>query len=219
MYNKHLLPVGGIPMICWPLRTLHENGIIDITIVSTPRGIGQIAEYLGSGYNYRVQENPGGIPQAIACAEQHGSHEYIAVILGDNIFLPAPNISEPLVAMSQAAVFLKRIEGDRKLLSQYGVPIMHTLEGGGIERVVEKPENPPSDLAVTGLYIFSHDVFNKIKTLKPSERGETEVADLLNLYADKHTLGYKVVEGFWGDAGTPQGLARCEIASRTDWKK
>lgn len=201
--NKHLLPVSGQPMICWPIQTLLHNGIDEITIVSTPRGIGQLAELLGSGYTYRVQSKPGGITQAIECAIPESNvvdHRYVVVILGDNIFTPPPLI--PLED-GNAYVFLKEVPAERA--REFGVP---TLDSAGkIRNIIEKPTYPTCNLAVTGLYVFPPDVFRKAATIKQSERGETEITDLLNVYAHEQKLEHSFVSGFWGDAGTPEGLA------------
>lgn len=206
--NKHLLPVGGRPMIEWPIRVLRENNIDDITVVSTPRGVGQLAELLGSKYTYRVQDRPGGIAEAITCAGGN-CHDRIAVILGDNVFLPSPYLAPTCSMIGIAHCYLTSMPKNR--LSEFGVP---TFKGGGvgaqiIDRIDEKPSQPASPYVVTGLYLFGPDVFDRIKSVRPGERGEVEVTDLLNWYAYNQTLNHTIVEGFWGDAGTPDGMLAC----------
>lgn len=209
--NKHCLPVYDKPMIQYALDVLYDNGMNDdnVTIVTTAQGMGQIPSIVNGDYNYRVQNEPGGIPQAIACARDN-SNENVAVILGDNIFLQSP----PLNACEdgKARCFLSRQLPTK--LYEFGVPEIDgvTLK---IKLVHEKPAQPPSHYAVTGLYIFGPEVFDVIEELKPSTRGEYEVADLLNHYARRGMLEKTIVEGFWGDAGTPKGLLECanEVAN------
>jgi glucose-1-phosphate thymidylyltransferase len=209
--NKHVLNVYDRPMICWPLRTLRDNGIEDITIVSTPQGVGQIAAILGSGreygcqLTYRVQEKAGGIADAMLCGYS-GVNEEVAVILGDNIFLPSP-VFHPFE--SRARCFVKRID-DREKLKQFGVPVFG--ETNYIEGVEEKPENPQSSFAITGLYVLGAGVWMALRTLKVGKRGELEITDLLDFYAKATGLPYTVVDGFWGDAGTVEGIAECSKA-------
>ena len=213
--NKHLLPVGGVPMIDWPIETLRALGVEldNITIVSSPDGIGQIARYLGEGYTYRVQDKPGGIVQALDCAGRGSKKENIAVILGDNIFLPPPRLLEEK-HRPMACVFLKEVPAGR--LCEFGVPTFN--EFSEIEYVTEKPVAPASKYAVTGLYELWSDVFDCIANIKPSARGECEITDLLNLYARDKLLDYVVCkEGFWGDAGTLAGMAECSVATQV-WK-
>lgn len=201
--NKHLLPVGGRPMIHWPLKVLRDNNIDDITIVSSPRGIGQLAELLGGGYTYRVQDRPGGIAQALACAQDRSSAP-VVVILGDNVFLPSPNMVEdfpiPRCYLSQSP---------RHDLKQFGVP---RFNNGTIADVVEKPTDPGSSYAVTGLYTFGSSVFDKAVAMAIGHRGEYEITDLLNQYARGGALKHTILKGFWGDAGTVEGMAECSKA-------
>ncbi len=208
--NKHLLPVGGKPMIYWPLKVLHEAGITDITIVSTPRGVGQLAELLGGGYTYRVQDKPGGIAHAISCAnisKRRSDGESIAVILGDNVFYPSPFL-KPCPDNGCAVVFLKGVNPTRA--SEFGIPTFD--EVGDITKIDEKPKIPSCNLAVTGLYLFGADVFERIADVTPSKRGEIEVTDLLNLYAERDTLAhYELLTTFWADAGTLAGMHELEL--------
>lgn len=211
--NKHLLPVGGVPMITWPINTLLENGITDITIVSSAHGIGQLAMLLGGGYTYRVQEKPGGITQAIACAN-NDQKDAVAVILGDNVFLPSPRIPRYHPTVKRASCYLRSVSPNR--VKEFGVPTFGP--DGNISRIDEKPTTPANNKAVTGLYVFSHDVFDEIRSIGRSVRGEFEITDLLNLYADIGVLDHTETNGFWGDAGTIDGMMECSIAC-DDWNK
>lgn len=206
--NKHCLPLYDRPMVVWPFWTLRDSGITDITVVSTPSGVGQIHSVLGGACKYSVQTEAGGIPQAIACADD-SSEESVAVILGDNLFIPNPLIT---ASPGLAHCYLYKPPADR--LPEFGVP---EFRDNKITRVVEKPREPPSPYAVTGLYVFPCNVFAAIRALKRSGRGEYEVSDLLNYYADVERLDYTVVGGYWGDAGTVDDLADCTAAAKR-WK-
>lgn len=202
-------------MIFHPLKTLLSNGITDITIVSTPSGVGQLANMLGSGidhgccFTYRVQDQPGGILGALACAENTDDSEQIAVILGDNVFLPSPVLYE-LSNDYEGMVFLAKQPYEK--LQALGVAIFdedESLKEKRLIGIIEKPDDPPSEYAVTGLYVFGPDVFHNARSILPGVRGEREISDLLDNYADSKSLAYKMVDGFWGDAGTFEGLAEC----------
>lgn len=209
--NKHLLPVGGRPMIHWPIKILRDNTIDDITIVSTPRGVGQLAESLGGGFTYRVQDKPGGIVQAIGCADRYAGRESICVILGDNVFLPSPVIPKIFdhdLYIDYAHCYLSEVLGSK--IKEFGVP-KFDKETGIIKSIEEKPENPSSAFAVTGMYLFTANVFDKIKNIPVSKRGETEITDLLNEYTNGR-LSYDIIKSFWGDAGTLDGMQTCTEA-------
>lgn len=213
--NKHVLPVGDRPMIAHAYRVLLDNGIKNITIVSTPRGVGQIAEQIGSGLcetraSYRVQDKPGGIADALRVAVYEDSHEPTVVILGDNMFLPSPVISFDQIC-APATCFLKRIDDPEKL-KEFGVP---KIDFGTIVRIDEKPEKPASTFAVTGLYVFGAGLYGKLRGVQAGPRGEAEITDLLNLYAREGTLLWAEVPGFWGDAGTVEGMRECSEACLT----
>lgn len=202
--NKHLLPVADRPMIYWPLSVL-DGGVTDITIVSTPRGVGQLAELLGGGFSYRVQDEPGGVVQAIACAGRSGGS--VAVILGDNVFLPAPRLPQ-WQDHGTATCYLREVPVE--VARQCGVPTFDVRNR--IRHVTEKPAVPDSCYAVTGLYVFGEGVFDEILAVGRSKRGEFEVADLLNRYAENARLTHEMVDGFWGDAGTHEGVESCSAA-------
>ncbi|CAD6490790.1 MAG: UTP--glucose-1-phosphate uridylyltransferase AglF [Candidatus Argoarchaeum ethanivorans] len=207
--NKHLLPVYDKPMIYYPLQTLIDAGIDEILIVSGRGHAGHFLELLGSGsewgvsFTYEIQDEAGGIAQALGLAEGFADEENVAVILGDNIF--QDRISEDVSGFSGGAkVFLK------------GVPDAHRfgvaeLEGTRVVCIEEKPEEPRSNLAVTGLYMYGSDVFDVIGTLKPSGRGELEITDVNNYYIEEGRMGYKVLDGYWSDAGTFESLLRAGV--------
>jgi len=200
--NKHLLPVYDKPMIYYPIKTLKDAGVEDILIVSGKGHVGGFLELLGSGkdfpvnLSYEIQKEAGGIAQALSLAEKFANGEKIVVILGDNIF--EDNISSYISAFESkkegAAIFLKEVLNP----SSYGVSEFAEDKLVGI---IEKPLNPPSSLAVTGLYMYDNNVFDIIRTLKPSSRGELEVTDLNNFYLNKGILDYNIIKGFWGDCG------------------
>lgn len=209
--NKHILPVYDRPMICWPLKTLTDNGIDDITIVSSPSGVGQIAGILGSGgrfnckLTYRVQDEATGIAGALKDGMPR-TDEPVAVILGDNVFLDSPI----LTFAKDGVTILLREFADRSKLTGFGVPVY--AEGGTIFNIVEKPECPPSKFAVVGLYVFNlHGC--SLPEIRCSHRGEFEITDVLNSYAKHGRLNDQIFDGeFWGDAGTIDGLYECSSA-------
>lgn len=207
LVNKHVLPVGDELMIHWPLKVLHDNGIDDITIVSSPAGVGQLAMLLGGKYTYRVQDKPGGVADALACADDKSGRS-VAVILGDNVFIPVPKIWKIGTEEPTRAYCLLH-KSPKHDLTQFGVPIFNN---GLVSSIVEKPKNPPSGFVVTGLYVFNPVVFEVIKTVAASKRGEYEITDVLNRYAELNALRSLEHQGFWGDAGTQEGIAECTSA-------
>jgi len=205
--NKHLLPVGPYPMVYHPLKKLVDAGIRDIMLVSGTEHMGDFVELLGSGrehgcaITYRVQDEAGGIAQALGLAELFCRGERTVVILGDNIFF------DPLEPMLSAAnqkeyhawVALKEVPDP----GRYGVA---ELNGNRVVGIEEKPTQPKSSFAVAGIYIYPPDVFNVIKTLKPSRRGELEITDVNRHFLEDGRLGYTTLQGYWTDAGTPESL-------------
>jgi glucose-1-phosphate thymidylyltransferase len=206
--NKHLLPVGPFPMIYYPLKKLIGAGIKDVLLVSGTEHMGDFVELLGSGrehgcaLTYRVQDEAGGIAQALALAELFCAGARCAVILGDNIFFdPLSDLmSEATADPDYAWVALKRVPDP----GRYGVA---ELQGKRIIGIEEKPERPKSDYAVAGIYVYPPDVFDVVKTLRPSRRGELEITDVNQYYLRQGRLGYSFLDGFWTDAGTPESLA------------
>lgn len=205
--NKHLLPVGPFPMVYHPLKKLVGAGIRDVLLVSGTEHMGDFVELLGSGrehdcaLTYRVQDEAGGIAQALGLAESFARDSRCAVILGDNIF--HDRLDAMLSASSKkpdhAWVALKQVSDP----GRYGVA---ELSGERVIGIEEKPAKPKSDFAVAGIYIYPPDVFKVIKTLKPSRRGELEITDVNNYYLKEGRLGWSLLQGYWTDAGTPDSL-------------
>lgn len=218
--NKHLLPVYDKPMIYYPLNTLIKAGIKDILIVSGREHLGHICEFLGSGkewdanFTYKVQDESGGIAEALGLAEDFVNKDNIAVILGDNIF--EDNMKEQVEEFEkqqnyEAKIFLKTVDVESS--KRFGIAL---LSGDRVSYVEEKPENPQSNFAITGLYIFDSKVFDIIKTLKPSNRGELEITDVIDAYVQLGTCTYDLVQGFWSDAGTFESLYQASKLVRGD---
>lgn len=211
--NKHLLPVYDEPMIYYPLKTLVNAGIKEIMIVSGKGHAGHFLELLGSGsefgvsLSYEIQKEAGGIAQALSLAEPFSGGGSVAVVLGDNIF--EDNLRRYVKSFrSGARTFLKKVPDAQR----FGVAEIDEGEGRvlGIE---EKPRFPKSDYAVTGLYLYDYDVFDIVRKLKPSGRGELEITDVNNEYIRRGAMSYSVLSGHWTDAGTFESLYRaCEIA-------
>lgn len=200
--NKHLLPIGTKPMIYYPIDKLIEAGIQEILIVTGTEHMGDVVGLLGSGvdfncrFTYKVQDQAGGIAQALGLAENFIGDDSMTVILGDNIF-EAP-ISSQVQAWSGkgASIFIKEVHDPQR----YGVA---EIQGDQIIGIEEKPKQPKSNYCVTGIYMYDASVFEIIKTLKPSGRGELEITDVNNHYIQLGKMGYRMLEGWWTDAGTP----------------
>ncbi|MBW6518671.1 MAG: NTP transferase domain-containing protein [ANME-2 cluster archaeon] len=202
--NKHLLPVYDKPMIYYPLQTLVDAGIEDIMIVSGRGHAGHFLELLGSGaefgvkLTYEIQEEAGGIAQALGLAEDFADDESVAVILGDNIF--QDTVRSTVDGFSTGArIFLKEVTD----ANRFGVA---EVSGDRILSIEEKPDVPKSNLAVTGLYFYDPKVFNLIYDLNPSGRGELEITDVNNSYIHMGEMSYSILSGFWSDAGTFDSL-------------
>ncbi len=218
--NKHLLPVGPFPMVYHPLKKLAGAGIAEILLVSGTDHMGDFVELLGSGKDhgcrltYRVQDEAGGIAQALGLAEHFCTGSRACVLLGDNIF-QAPLV--PLVLKADthpewAWIGLKQVHDP----SRYGVA---ELAGDKVVSIAEKPDHPKSDYAVVGIYVYPPDVFEVIKTLKPSGRGELEITDVNNYYLREGRMGYSILEGYWTDAGTLDSLDVANELVRKDAPK
>ncbi len=200
--NKHLLPVYDKPMIYYPIETLVDAGITEIMIVSGKGHAGHFLELLRSGsefgahFSYGVQEEAGGIAQALQLCEDFADNEKVVVILGDNIL--EDNISSAVQDFKGqekgAKIFLKEVQDPRS----FGVA---EIDGEKIVSIVEKPQDPNSNFAVVGVYMFDNQVWNVIKTLKPSGRGELEITDVNNFYVDQGTMTFEKLQGWWGDGG------------------
>jgi glucose-1-phosphate thymidylyltransferase len=207
--NKHLLPVGKEPMIFNPIRQLLSAGITDILVVTGKDHMGEIVRLLGSGsdfdcnFTFRVQESAGGIADALLLAEGFAHGDRIIVILGDNILTHSirKNVDSFVQQPSGARVLLKRV-GDPE---RYGVAALDE-QNNMILQIEEKPENPKSDYAVIGIYMYDARVFDVIRSIKPSERGELEITPVNNWYVALNAMIYDIVEGDWTDAGTFESL-------------
>ncbi|MFD0869521.1 sugar phosphate nucleotidyltransferase [Paenibacillus residui] len=207
--NKHLLPVGKYPMIFHAVHKLKNAGIRNILVVTGKEHMGDVVNLLGSGrefevsFTYKVQDEAGGIAQALGLAEQFVGQDQMVVILGDNIF--SDNIVSYVRSFEQqsqgAKILIKEVPDPHR----YGVP---KLENGKIISVEEKPQYPQSNYAVTGIYMFDSTVFEIIKGLKPSQRGELEITDVNNEYIRRNELTYDILQGWWTDAGTHLSLAK-----------
>ncbi|MCK5706144.1 MAG: NTP transferase domain-containing protein [Candidatus Aureabacteria bacterium] len=206
--NKHLLPIYNKPMIYYPIEKLVQAGIKDILIVSGGTFAGDFLMLLGNGkefglkhINYTYQEGQGGIAEALGLAEHFSEGEKVAVILGDNIIENdiTPYVNKFKKQDKGAKIFLKKVEHP----GRFGVP---RFKDKKIVSIDEKPNNPKSQYAVTGLYMYDPEVFNIVKTLKPSARGELEITDVNNRYIKDGTMSYEILKGFWSDAGTFESL-------------
>jgi len=208
--NKHLLPVYDKPMIYYPIQTLINARIHDILIVTGGNSAGEFLKLLGNGkefglkhLNYTYQEGEGGIAEALDLAEHFSGGDRVVVVLGDNII--EGNIVRAVGEFERqdggARILLKEVPDPER----FGVPV---FDGDRIVRIEEKPEKTRSKYAVTGIYMYDRRVFDIIKTLKPSGRGELEITDVNNCYLEEGLLTYSILEGWWTDAGTFDSLLR-----------
>jgi glucose-1-phosphate thymidylyltransferase len=208
--NKHLLPVYDKPMIYYPIQTLINAGIDDIMIVTGGNYAGHFLQLLGNGkefglkhINYTYQQGEGGIADALSLVEHFADDEPICVVLGDNII--ENNIKQAADDFRQqgkgAKILLKKVHDPQR----FGVP---EINDERVLQIEEKPKNPKSDYAVIGIYFYDNTVFDIIKTLKPSERGELEITDVNNHYINRNEMTWSELEGWWTDAGTFDSLLR-----------
>lgn len=206
--NKHLLPVGRYPMIYHPIHKLAQAGVQDILVVTGVEHMGAVVGTLGSGaqfglrFTYRVQDEAGGIAQALALAQDFAMGHRVIVVLGDNVFEAdlAPFLLRFRAQASGARVLLKEVADPQR----FGVA---SVQGNRIVTIVEKASQPPSSLAVTGIYMYDTEAFEVIRHLRPSGRGELEITDVNNYYASRGRLEFDLLPGWWTDAGTPESLA------------
>jgi len=209
--NKHLLPIGNKPMIYHPIEKMIEAGITEILIVTGIEHMGHVVGLLGSGkdfncrFTYKVQDEAGGIAQALGLAENFTHGDRIAVILGDNIFEDSlvHFIKDYALQGSGAKVILCQVPDPNR----FGVA---ELKGERIISIEEKPAKPKSNWAVTGVYFYDSRVFNIIKTLKPSGRGELEITDVNNAYIRENLMTFGLFKGWWTDAGTFESLRNAD---------
>ena len=208
--NKHLLPIYDRPMIYYPIQTLVDAGIRDIMIVTGGRNSGDFLRLLANGkefglkhINYTYQEGEGGIADALGLAEHFADGQKICVVLGDNIIEhDIREAAEKFQAHKAGAhILLKEVQDAER----FGVA---EVAGGRVMGIEEKPKRPKSNLAVTGIYMYDATVFDKIKTLVPSHRGELEITDVNNAYIEEGTMTFSYLQGWWTDAGTFESLLR-----------
>jgi len=208
--NKHLLPIYDKPMVYYPIQTLVNAGIQEILLVTGGKNAGDFLRLLGNGrdfglkhLNYTYQEGERGIAEALGLAEHFADGEPICVVLGDNII--ETNIQQAVENFQKqkagAKIILKEVED----ADRFGVA---EIQGNRVVGVEEKPQNPKSNYAVIGIYLFDSTVFQKIRQLKPSGRGELEITDVNNFYIEEGTLTYEILDGWWTDAGTFESLLR-----------
>jgi glucose-1-phosphate thymidylyltransferase len=204
--NKHLLPIYDRPMVTYAIEALVTAGITEIMLVTGGTHAGEFFRLLGNGHEhgidrlfYAYQEQEGGIAEALGLAERFGRDDRIVVMLADNVFERS--------IRSAIENFERQQQGGRIVLARLDEPehLRHLgvaeLDGDRVLRIVEKPESPPSEFAVTGVYFYDESVWDVIPTLKPSGRGELEITDVNNWYVEQGTMEYDVLDGFWGDAG------------------
>ena len=205
--NKHLLPVGREPMIFNPVRKLIEAGVRNILVVTSTEQLGSIINLLGSGkefgcnFTYKVQDKALGIAHALSIAEDFSGNEKIVVILGDNITTGSirPFVEKFAQQEKGALVLLKKVDDP----ARYGIAV---IDEQHIVEIEEKPHSPKSDFAVTGYYMYDATVFDIIRSMKPSARGEYEITSVNNEYIKKGKLAYEILDGEWTDAGTFESL-------------
>jgi len=211
--NKHLLPVYNKPMIYYPIETLINAGITDIMIVTGGNHAGDFLRLMGNGkdfglkhLNYTYQEGEGGIADALSLAEYFADGEPVCVVLGDNII--ENNIIKAVRDFKEqkkgAKIMLKEVPDPER----FGVA---EITDGKLVNIIEKPKNPRSNLAVIGIYLYDAGVFDIVKTLKPSDRGELEITDVNNAYVGEGTMTWEMLDGWWTDAGTFESLLRASV--------
>ncbi|MFA4991806.1 MAG: sugar phosphate nucleotidyltransferase [Candidatus Omnitrophota bacterium] len=208
--NKHLLPVYDKPMIYYPIETLVDAGIKDILIVTGGNNAGEFLRLLGNGaefglrhINYTYQKGEGGIAEALRLAEHFADNDKIAVILGDNLIEGSikKHVNDFVKQAKGAKILLKEVEDPER----FGVA---EIKGDKILKITEKPKRPESRYAVTGIYMYDKDVFDIIKTLRPSDRGELEITDVNNEYIRRGEMTFAVLDGWWTDCGTHESLLK-----------
>ena len=205
--NKHLLPVGKYPMVIHAVNKLTEAGVDDIMVITGTEHMGDMITLLGSGYDYgcnftfRVQDQPDGIAGALLLCEDFAKNDSVVVILGDNIFedslkgIVEKYESRPSGLTPTCLLCLKEVEDPHR----FGVP---KIVDGIIEKIIEKPESPPSNFCVTGVYVYDNNVFDFIRALRKSDRGEYEITDVNNMYINNGAASAYELKGWWTDAGT-----------------
>lgn len=219
--NKHLLPVYDKPMIYYPIQKLVQAGVKDIMLVTGGNSAGDFLRLLANGkefglshMNYAYQEGEGGIAAALLLAEDFADGDRIVVILGDNIFEDNIRVYVENFKKQKAGarILLKKVSDPER----FGVPV---FRGQNIIKIVEKPKQPASPYAVTGIYMYDAEAFDYIKKLEPSKRGELEISDVNNRYLSKGKLEYDLLKGYWTDAGTFESLLRANLLASPSFRK
>jgi glucose-1-phosphate thymidylyltransferase len=204
--NKHLLPIYDRPMVNYAIEALVQARVTELMLVTGGTHAGEFFRLLGNGHAYGIdrlfyayQEQAGGIAEALGLAERFVERDRVVVMLADNVVERSlePSVENFGHQAAGARILLSKVE-DPKHLRHLGVP---ELDGDRVVRIVEKPADPPSGYAVTGIYFYDETVWDVIRTLEPSGRGELEITDVNNAYIQRGTMEYDVLEGFWGDAG------------------
>jgi glucose-1-phosphate thymidylyltransferase len=205
--NKHLLPIYDRPMVTYAIEALVMAGVDELMLVSGGTHAGEFFRLLGNGHDYGIdrlfyayQDRAGGIAEALNLAERFVDRDRVVVILADNVFehCITPTIQNFAHQESGARILLSAVD-EADHLHHLGVPELDA--GGNVVRIVEKPADPPSGYAVTGVYLYDGTVWDVLPTLRPSNRGELEITDVNNWYVDQGAMRYDVLKGFWGDAG------------------
>jgi len=205
--NKHLLPIYDRPMVAYAIEALVNAGITELMLVTGGTHAGEFLRLLGNGHGYGIdrlsyayQDRPAGIAEALGLAERFAEGDRIIVMLADNVVERSirPAVENFTKQQRGARILLTRSE-DPAHLRHLGVADLD--EDGRIRSIVEKPEDPPSTFAVTGIYLYDANVFDIIPSLKPSGRGELEITDVNNWYIEQKAMEYEIIDGFWGDAG------------------
>jgi glucose-1-phosphate thymidylyltransferase len=205
--NKHLLPIYDRPMVCYAIETLVSAGVDELMVVTGGTHAGEFFRLLGNGRDYGIhglfyayQERPGGIAEALSLADHFAEDDRVVVMLADNIFERGLRCSVEAFGRqgSGARIALARLQ-DPGHLRHLGVADLDA--NGRVRLIVEKPDHPPSDLAVTGVYFYDSSVWKVIPKLQPSRRGELEMTDVNNHYVGASAMEYDIIDGFWGDAG------------------
>lgn len=211
--NKHLLPVYDKPMIFYPIQTLVDAGVTEIMLVTGGNNAGDFLRLIGNGeefglrqMNYAYQKTEGGIADALKLAQHFVGDDRVIVILGDNFIQGSIRqaVEDFKKQPGGAKIFLKEVSNPQ----EFGVV---ELEGDKVVRIIEKPDTPPSNLAVIGIYLYENDVFDICETLKPSGRGELEITDVNNEYVRRGTMTYEILEGWWADCGSFEALFRSNM--------
>ncbi|WP_025684992.1 sugar phosphate nucleotidyltransferase [Paenibacillus maysiensis] len=217
LLNKHLLPVGKYPMIVYGIERLRQAGITDMLLIIGKQSAGLYTDFLGSGSNYgvqltyRIQEKAGGIAEALELAKSYMEPgEKFTVLLGDNLF--KEDLGPVIERFGQqppgsARVLLKKVADAHR----YGVPVFDPERPESIARIEEKPQHPQSRYCVTGIYMYDTAVFDKIRQITPSARGELEITDVNNCYAAEGKLEYDILRRYWSDAGTFDSLQEAGV--------